>query len=369
MLVKDFLSLIDHLAPFSLALSWDNSGLQVGDPEAPVQKVALALDPTDQNVQAALDQKADLLLVHHPALFKPLKNLAFSDPTLKPVLRAIKGDLAIIAAHTNWDLTGVPLALAETLELTPIRPLELSSEDLVKLTVFTPLEAIDRVKGAIFEAGAGRQGHYSDCSFEVRGVGQYLPGPESDPFLGYRGVLESAEEYRLETLLPKKLLDPVTLAIRSVHPYEEPAFEFTSVTRPGPGLGLLAKWPEPIEALPFIAQKLGLAHPVWAGPAPGAITQVALLPGSGGDFIQVAQKAGAEMLITGEMNYHHALLAGDLGFCVLAAGHYETEKPGLIRLGQALERKTRRSDATIEYIYLSDQSPWRTKAYPGPDRS
>ncbi|MDR1083578.1 MAG: Nif3-like dinuclear metal center hexameric protein [Deltaproteobacteria bacterium] len=362
MLVKDFLKEIDILAPFSLALDWDNSGLQVGDPESEVKKVALALDPTDRNIQAAVDQKAELLITHHPLIFKPMKNISAGNPLTGPLIKAIKGSLAVISAHTNWDCLGVPLALAETLELTPSGPLEQVPEKLLKLTVFVPADKAEILKQALHLAGAGRLGDYTDCSFEIEGFGQFRPGPDSSPYAGDPGLLAKTGEIRLEMVLPEYLAPCLAGVIKSVHPYEEPAFDFIEIKRPGPGLGLLGEWPSPKEALSFCAQKLDL-HPLrWAGPDPGAITKVALLPGSGGGYLTMAQKMGARMLITGEMNYHQALLAADTGFCVLSAGHYETEKPGLLKLGRHLEKITGRLGAAVEYMYLNDQSPWQTRA-------
>jgi dinuclear metal center YbgI/SA1388 family protein len=321
--------------------------------------VALALDATSRTIEAALDRQADLLITHHPLFFKPLKNLNSLAPA---TLKALKADLAVISAHTNWDQVGVAPALAETLGLIADGPLELASEALAKLTTYVPRVAAEDLKKALFQAGAGQQGDYSECAFELAGQGQFRPGPDSQPYRGVPGTLERTEEIRVETLLPVGLIPSVSAALRRAHPYEEPAFDFQVVQRPGPGLGLLAHWPEPREPLAFCAARLGLTKIAWAGLDPGPITQVALLPGSGGDFLVPAQQAGAKILLTGEINYHHALLAEELGFCVLAAGHFETEKPSLLRLGRELEKMTSRLGATIEYIYLSEQSPWRAMA-------
>ncbi|MDR1578091.1 MAG: Nif3-like dinuclear metal center hexameric protein [Deltaproteobacteria bacterium] len=369
MLVGDFLGYLDRLAPFSLALDWDNSGLQVGDPKAKAQKVALALDPTNRVIDQAIERRADLLITHHPLIFKPSKSLNLQNPLTSPIFKAIKGELSIISAHTNWDKVGVAQALAERLELIPDGPLELDSEELAKLTVFAPAEGLDSIKQALFQVGVGRQGNYVETAYALKGVGQFRPEPGSQPYVGDIGELTKVDEIRLETILPKSLIPAATLALRSTHPYEEPAFDFTICQRPEQGLGLLAHWPTPRDPLAFCVEKLGLnkanLEPSsldqlrFAGPEPGPISQVALLPGSGGDYLLSAQKAGAQILITGEMSHHHALLAEEANFCVLAAGHYETESPGLLRLGQELEKITRRLGATIEYIYLSEHSPWR----------
>jgi dinuclear metal center YbgI/SA1388 family protein len=359
MLVRDFLAHLDRLAPFSLALDWDNSGLQVGDPEANAQKVALALDPTSWVIEKALELKADLLITHHPLLFKPLKSLNSQNPLHRPVIKALKGDLAIIAAHTNWDNVGAPLALAETLDLIPDGPLARVSEDLAKLTVFAPAAKMDDLKKALFAVGVGQQGDYVECAYQSPGVGQFRPGPDSQPFIGTPGDLAKVPEDRLELILKKSLIPAATEALRAAHPYEEPAFDFVAINRPGPGLGLLAHWPEPIEPLAFCALRLGSQNLALAGPDPGAISRIALLPGSGGDFIWPAQKAGAQLLITGEINHHQALLAEEANFPVLVAGHYETEKPSVFRLGQQLASLTRRLNAAVEYIYVPEHSPWR----------
>jgi putative NIF3 family GTP cyclohydrolase 1 type 2 len=194
-------------------------------------------------------------------------------------------------------------------------------------------------------------------------LGQFKPEPGSRPYIGSEGSLEKTKEIRLEMALPTNLIPKATTAIRENHPYEEPAFHFAKIERPGPGLGLLAEWPKPQDPVATTASKLGLKALAFAGPKPGPIQKVALLPGAGGDFILMAQKAGAKALITGEMSYHQALLAEEAGLLVIAAGHFETEKPGLDLLGQELEILTRRSGATIDYIYLHDQSPWQTRVF------
>jgi dinuclear metal center YbgI/SA1388 family protein len=326
---------------------------------AKAKKVALALDATSRTVQAALDQKADLLIVHHPLIFKPLKNLNLQNDLNRPLIKAIKGDLAVIAAHTNLDMVLVAQALADALELTPSGPLEAESPKLASLTVYAPYDAVEGLKSALFAAGAGEQGAYSECCYELDGLGQFRPGPDSLPYIGEAGVLEKTREIRLELTAPESLIPKIAAALRKAHPYEEPAFHFQAVKRPGPGLGLLAEWSEKKAALAFCAEKLGLKNPRWAGPDPGLIREAALLPGAGGDYILAAKNAGAKILVTGEINYHQALLAEEAGFCVLACGHYETEKPGLARLGRELEKLTRRLKATVEYIYLDDQSPWQ----------
>ncbi|MDR0548633.1 MAG: Nif3-like dinuclear metal center hexameric protein [Deltaproteobacteria bacterium] len=360
MLVKDFIGLIDRLAPFSLAPDWDNSGLQVGDPKARVKKVALALEATSQTIEEAINQKANLLIVHHPLIFKPLKNLNLNDPLTSPIIKAIFGNLAVIAAHTNWDAVGVAKALAETLGLTPLEPLTTTSPDLTQLTVYAPSAALDGLKKALFSVGVGQQGDYAECSYESAGLGQFKPQPGSQPYTGQVGVLAQTDEVRLEMVLPTSLIPKATHALRAAHPYEEPAFHFTAIQRPALGFGLIAKWSTPQDPLAITKAKLGLKTLNYAGPTPKLVQRVALLPGSGGDFILPAHLAKAEVLITGEINHHQALLAEEIGLTVLAAGHYETEKPGLYRLGQELENQTRRSNAALEYTFLSDQSPWRS---------
>jgi dinuclear metal center YbgI/SA1388 family protein len=337
---REILSLIDSFAPFSLALDWDNSGFQAGDPEKPVRVVAVSLDPTLSAVETALGKGADLLVAHHPLVFKPLNGVVAGRPQTGALIRAIQAELPVISAHTNWDAAGMGPALAELLELKVEGFLEPASADLLKIVVFVPEGSERQVSEALFEAGAGQIGAYSRCSFRAAGLGGFLPPPDASPYIGVSGVYTETAEYRLEAVLPASLRDRCAAAARAAHPYEEPAFEFYRMEATGTfGFGIAGVWDPPRPPLPWLAARLGVRDLAVAGPVPPSVRRAALLPGAGASYLPQAKGAGCEVLITGDLTHHQALLAEELGIGVISAGHHETETPGVRRLADELSAR------------------------------
>ncbi|MDR2367853.1 MAG: Nif3-like dinuclear metal center hexameric protein [Deltaproteobacteria bacterium] len=340
MIVRDFLDIIESLAPKDLALEWDNSGLQVGDPSAPVRRVALALDATSDVILQATKAKCQLLITHHPLIFKPVKRLTPNDPRTRPAFLAIAGGLAVISAHTNWDMVDVAQRLAEVMGLVDCRPLCLAGRNMLKLVVFVPGSHEEKVRRAAFAAGAGRIGNYPDCFFKAHGLGGFKVPLDGKPFLGEPGKEEIANEARLEIILPPEKRDEVAHAVKAAHPYEEPAFEFYGVTSTVPGLGAVGRWEKPLaprELGAFLSERLKTPG-LWGGAPPqGEVARVATLPGSGGgDFILEAKGAGADLYVTGEISHHDSLLAREVNLPVFLAGHFESEYPSLSRLAETI---------------------------------
>ena len=361
MLVKDFLEILESLAPRRLALEWDNSGLQVGDPGAEVRRAALALDPSTSAIRRAISEDCQLLITHHPLIFRPIKSLNPSDPAVKPVFEAAKAGLAVACAHTNWDAAGVSLELAERLKLKPLRPLEDHPEPLSKIVAFVPKEQARNVRQAAFEAGAGVIGDYPECFFQAPGVGGFKVPAWGRPFSGTPGESHQTPEERLEVIVPRSLAARAAAAAKAAHPYEEPAIEIYDLSVPGRGFGLLGLWEpamEPVELLELLGRIFGDAV-LWAGPEPGKTSLVALMPGSGGDCVSRAAAAGAQLLITGDVGHHHALLAAEADLPVLSAGHFQTERPGLERLAREIALKLERAELEAELEVLAEEPPLR----------
>jgi dinuclear metal center YbgI/SA1388 family protein len=364
MKVSHFLDIANRLAPFPLALDWDNSGLQTGNPEALADRVSLCLDPTLEAVSLAAKAGSSLLISHHPLIFKPLKRLSSADPVAAPLLLAARENLSVISLHTNWDAVGVAPALARVLELRPQGPLEPNPRRLLKLIAFIPQDYQEKVKESLFAAGAGTIGAYRECSFSSPGLGNFLPPENGRPFIGAPGERSQAEEIRLETIVEPSLRDQVTRALLESHPYEEPAFEFLEVMAPGPGFGLVGYWDPPREAVSFVKKALNLKALSYAGPRPGLVSRVALMPGSGGSYVEMAFKAGAEALITGDVSHHQALLAKDFGLTVISAGHFETERPSLEPLRESLLKEAKLIGESPEIGIIEQSSPWRHEISP-----
>jgi hypothetical protein len=255
------------------------------------------------------------------------------------LIYAIENKITVVSAHTNWDAAGVAKALAELLELKEEGFLEPLSADLLKLVVFVPEKSAGNILDAVHGAGAGRMGAYSRCSYRSGGMGSFLASPESRPAVGKPGEASEVREERIEVILKASLRDKVADAILRTHPYETPAFEFYPVSAPGEsGFGLVGSWSPKREPLAFVAAKRGLSALNRTRFMPEKAGRVALMPGSGGSYLALAKKAGAELLITGDLAHHDAQAACDLRLGVIGAGHFETENPSVPLLKEKLEK-------------------------------
>ena len=354
--------MLHRLAPPDLALDWDNPGLQVGDWDQPVTRIGLALDATLATVARAEAAGCDLLLTHHPLIFRPLKSLDRNSGPGAVIWAAQAAGLAVFSLHTNWDQAagGVAGALADHLELTAERPLVPAAREFHKLVVFVPFGHEDQVKAALFEAGAGVLGDYERTWFAAPGEGGFKVPAEGRPFIGRPGEEARARENRLEVLVPSALLEEAALAVREAHPYEEPAFEFQAVKifPPGQGLGLLGRWNPARDLLEELERRPEFAGFKWAGPRPGRVERLALLPGSGGSYAALARRLGAKALLTGDVGYHQALEAEALGLTLVDLGHFETERPGLVRLGERLAGLLARTGAGAACQVLDEAPAW-----------
>ena len=326
---------VERIAPLALAEEWDNCGLQVGDPETEANRVLVALTPLPEIFEEAEEKGADFLLFHHPLIFDPLKSIVTSTYPGGLLARAIRNDHAVYAAHTNYDAApaGESVALARVLGLGgPLRVLSPRGA-LRKLVVFVPEESVDAVAKALAEVGAGVIGDYTECTFRTRGTGTFRGGDETNPYLGEQGRLEEVEEVRIETVVPAHTVDLAVEAATVAHPYEEMALDVYPVegSPEGCGYGRLGTLPEQLtaeELREHVSESLGFPSRLVADPE-RRIETVAALGGSGGSFILEAAASGAHAYVTGDLDYHDALLAESLGLTVIDAGHAATELPSL----------------------------------------
>ena len=333
---------VERIAPPSLAEGWDNCGLQVGELAAEVSRVLVALTPLPEVFEEAEEKGADFLLFHHPLVFRPIKILNTGSYPGDLLARAIRNGLAVYAAHTSYDAApeGVSVALAEALGLRgPLRVVSPRGA-LRKLVVFVPEESVDGVMRALAGTGAGVIGDYTECTFRTRGTGTFRGGDETNPYLGERGRLEKVEEVRIETVVPAHAAGRAAIAATAAHPYEEIALDVYPVegTPEGCGYGRLGTLPETVsseELREHVSGSLGFSARLVAD-AGGRIERVAVLGGSGGSFIPEAAASGAGAYVTGDVDYHDALLAESLGLTVIDAGHAATELPSLGPLAERL---------------------------------
>lgn len=342
-LVKEIAAVVEKLAPGALAEDWDNCGLQVGDPEAEARRVLVALTPLPEVFEEARERDADFLLFHHPLLFSPLKSVDTRSYPGDLVSRAIREGCAVHAAHTSYDAApgGVSVALADALGLRGPLEVVVPRGELRKVVIFVPEENVEAVARALAEAGAGEIGDYTNCTFRLPGTGTFLGGEGSDPYLGEKGRLERVEEIRLETVVPAHLAHRAVAAAVAAHPYEEAAFDVYPVEgRPeGCGYGRTGQVSEPLtpEGLcQHVSESLDFPARLVAAPDGGGVERVAVLGGSGGSFIREAAARGADAYVTGDLDYHDALLAESLGLVAIDAGHAATELPSLEPLARRL---------------------------------
>jgi dinuclear metal center YbgI/SA1388 family protein len=366
--IQDVIGLLNTLYPPSLAEDWDNVGLQVGDPSAPVSHIAVALDPSPIAVNEAIALGAELLICHHPLIFRPLKQVTTKDETGRLITLALRNDLAIMAAHTNLDRAenGLNDWLAHRLELGATTPLETPSGLLFKLVVFVPVSHVDCVTEALFDSGAGHVGTYDCCSFRSVGQGTFRPLAGAEPFIGKVGEVESVEEVRLEVLLSKETLSRVVRRLTKVHPYEEVAYDILPLAneRTDVGLGRIGQLSQsvPLDAmLAKIKTVLQVASLRVAGPDSGQIKKVAVCGGSGASLLHAAARQGADLLLTGDVGYHDARKAEELGLILVDAGHFATEQIVVDYLSQALkfEAGAKKFDLQISAV-TGELDPLRT---------
>lgn len=333
------------LAPLALAESWDNVGLLLGDTDDNIDTIMTCLTVTQDIVTEAIDQHAQLIVSHHPMMFKPVQRIVTTTVEGKLLWQLARHGIAVYSPHTAYDNVtgGINDQLAQMLELTDIKPLiPFEASVQYKIVTFVPESHLQVVQQAIFQAGAGHIGNYECCSFRTAGVGTFRGNASSRPSIGQGGKLESAEEWRLETICPQANLTAVLYSLRYAHPYEEAAIDVIPlvVTKQNEqGSGRIGKLPTPLSSQALgelVSQQLHTSCCLTGDRHRPHISTVAIVCGAGGSLLQHAMQAGADAFITGEIRFHDELAAQAAGMTVLAAGHYATERPGIERLAQLL---------------------------------
>ncbi|MCV7191258.1 Nif3-like dinuclear metal center hexameric protein [Mycolicibacterium brumae] len=306
---------LDAAYPPQLAQSWDSVGLVCGDPGEPVTSVTIAVDATAEVVDAVPDR--GLLLAHHPLLLRGVDTVAANTAKGALLHRLIRTGRSLFTAHTNADAAapGVSDALAETLGLTVTGVLEPvpAGPDLDKWVIFTPPTAADAVRAAVFDAGAGHIGDYSQCCWTVTGTGQFLPNDGADPAVGTVGALERLSEDRVEVIAPARRRAAILAAMRAAHPYEEPAFDVFELAElpAGVGIGRIGELDEPESLAQFVA-RAGARLPatswgVRASGDPAALVRAVAVSGGAGDsLLSTAARSGVDVFLTSDLRHHPA---------------------------------------------------------------
>lgn len=329
--ISDIISAIEAYAPLHLQEGYDNCGLQVGDGNAEATGVLLCVDVTEAVVDEAIALGVNMVVSHHPLIFRGLKKLVGRSDIERIVIKAIKNDIAIYSAHTNMDNTrgGVSARMAQKLGLKNVRVLVPQVGRQVKVAVYVPTSYADAVADAMHACGAGNIGDYEYCSYRIAGEGRYRAKAGAHPFVGTPGEMHSEPETRIEVIADAAVKDRVVQAMLQAHPYEEPAYDVLQLQNESPyeGAGVVGDI-EPTSATDFFAKLknvFGVDAVRFCGDATKTIRRVALCGGSGAEFIGAAVHSGADIYVTGDVKYHD--FTGNASRILIAdIGHYESEQ-------------------------------------------
>lgn len=333
MRLRDLIKVIEEKYPTNLAYDWDNVGLLVGDWDSEINKVLVSIEANEKLIEEAIENDIDLIVTHHPFIFSKIKRITTSELKGKLIHKLIKNDIAIYSMHTNFDIAneGLNDYFMSLLGIEKSEILDVTySEQLYKLAVYVPKDYADTVRLKMCEAGAGFIGNYSHCSFNIDGKGTFMPKEGTNPFIGAINSLETVEEIKVETVVPKKVLNSVLNEMLKSHPYEEVAYDLYKIENKGEvfGLGRIAKLDKKMnleELAQLVKEKLNMNYIRVVGDLNSDITKIAVVTGSGSSYVKDAKKSGAQVLITGDLKYHEAQDASDIGMNIIDCGHFESE--------------------------------------------
>jgi dinuclear metal center YbgI/SA1388 family protein len=328
--INDLIIEIEKKFPISMQESYDNCGLITGDKTNEIKGVLLTIDITEEVIDEAIEKKFNLIISHHPIIFKPIKKITGNNYIEKVLIKAIKNDIAIYAAHTSVDNSseGINKYIADLLGLKNYKILDTKSELLVKLVTFVPTNYIDAVRNAIFEAGAGVIGNYDCCSYNIEGQGTFRASENSNPFVGKKGEIHFEKEIRLETIMPKYIQNKVIDALKKTHPYEEIAYDIYPLENKFEkfGAGIIGEIDEidEIDLLKNIKEKIKLPSIKFSMLLNKKVSKIALCTGAGAFLVDEAIRQKADVFISSEFKYNQYLDVQNK-ILIVDSGHYETE--------------------------------------------
>jgi dinuclear metal center YbgI/SA1388 family protein len=332
MKLKDICSYLDSAVPLSFQEGYDNSGLQVGSPEMKISSAMISLDVTEEVIDEAISTKCDLLISHHPLIFKEIKRISNRTFTERILCKAIKNDIAIYSSHTNLDIfnNGVSKKMADKLNLKNLKVLSPLKQRLLKLVTYIPESYLEQVMESVFNAGAGVTGNYDRCGFTTSGTGSFRGNQYSKPFTGEKGKIHFEKEVRFETVLFSHLKEKVVKALLDVHPYEEVAYDIFALENDnaGVGLGCIGDFEVPIVEdafLKLISSTFNAKGVRYSKPLGKPVKKVAVCGGSGASLLYDAISSGADAFVTADIKYHNFFDA-DNTILLVDTGHFESEK-------------------------------------------
>lgn len=368
MKIKEIAKKIDQIIPLKLAQDWDNVGLLIGNPNKDVKNILMTIDITKAVLAEAKKQKAELIISYHPVIWDGLKTITTNGPA-GIIHDLIASGIAVFSIHTALDVItgGVNDGLAEIIGIQDAKPIgdyvESPTGDNYKLVVFVPAGSPAKVSNAIFAAGAGAIGNYSNCSFGAEGTGTFLPLEGAKPAIGRKNRLEKVQEIRFETIVPADKLDAVIEAMIKAHPYETPAFDvFKLHNEQGKfGLGRIGLLEQPskiAQIIEKIKKTTGAKAVGLVGDDKKTVKKAAVCAGSCGKIINSVIAAGADLYLTGELKHHQALAAQEAGLTCICLSHTVSERFILKKLAKQLQKPLK---GTIIRISRKDKDPFTWK--------
>lgn len=364
---QNIIRILEEFAPKYLAYEDDKIGLQLGTLNKEIKKVMLTLDVLENVVDEAIEKGVDLIISHHAIIYKPLKSLRTDLPQGELFEKLIKNDISVYVAHTNLDAAenGVNDTLARLIDLKEVELLEPNySEKLKKIVVFVPESHHKVVLDALAANGAGWIGNYSHCSFNLTGIGTFMPREGTNPYIGEEGKLEQVNEVRIETIIPESKQNQAIRAMLNVHPYEEVAYDIYPIELQGKayGIGRIGKLEDSMTLLDFsnyIKEKLHIDGIRVTGDLTKMVKKIAVVGGDGNKYVMKAAFKGADVLITGDIYYHVAHEAMAHNLAILDAGHY-IEKHTLISIKDYFEKQFSNKKIDTEVIISeADTNPFK----------
>ena len=332
MQVKTITHFLESLAPLSYQEDYDNSGLIVGDPEMNITGALISLDCTEEIIDEAISKGCNLVISHHPIVFKGLKKFSNKTYVERALIKAIKNEVALYAIHTNFDniLEGVNAKICEIIDLKNCSILAPKPNLLKKIVTYVPIAQAEQVRAALFDAGAGNIGNYSECSFSMNGQGTFKAGENSNAFVGDKGLRHQENETRIEVIYPVNRERQILVALHLSHPYEEVAYDLHSISNNfhEVGSGMIGSLDEEMDAIDFlnsVKEKLKIKVIRHTALINKKIKRVAVCGGAGSFLLPNAIMAGADVFITADFKYHEFFDA-DQKIIVADVGHYESEQ-------------------------------------------
>lgn len=344
--ISDFINYLEAIFPPQLQESYDNCGMQIGNPDDVCEGILIALDLTAAVVDEAIDTGCNLIITHHPFIFGGIKKITPGLSQYPLILSLVKNEISVFSLHTSLDKhsRGVSDALADRLGLLNKNILESAGQNLVKLVTFCPEQQASFVRQAIFEAGAGNIGNYDCCSFNVSGTGTFRAGEDANPFVGEPGEFHHEAEQRIETIFPSWLTSKVVKALIASHPYEEVAYDLYPLlnNNSSAGLGIIGELEKPLHPFEFMTMLMDVIDiPVLRKSEfdeNRVIRKVAVCGGAGASLIATAIAQKADAFITADLKYHDFQMASNR-LLLVDAGHYETEVFALLRIKSVISEK------------------------------